>query len=167
MKTLNLTVLFLTGIVLGIILGIMGALSFLRTSWMSYYPDFFFWWSIISTILGFTFVCISIWQYWQSQSKEEKIKAQVKVWMQDANGITAALKGIIMTKYGSDKFSSIPDVFNAIEAVQEASSALYQSLYEERCVTEDEYRARQKRKADIIETQELKKISEDSVLKRK
>jgi cadmium resistance protein CadD (predicted permease) len=145
-------------IVVGLIIGVTGTLSFLRTSWASYQPDFFFWASIVSTILGFFFICVSIWQYWQGHSLEEKNKAQVKVWMQDANGIVTALKGITRAKYSTDKFSSINDVFYSVDAVSESASALYQSLYEERCVTETEYRARQKRKADLIEESELEKL---------
>jgi hypothetical protein len=44
--------------------------------------DFFFWWSIVSTLLSLALLCFSIWQYMKGRSYEEKVKAQVKVWMQ-------------------------------------------------------------------------------------
>ncbi len=121
--------------------------------------DFLFWWSIVSTIIGVILLCFSIWQYLAGKNQAEKIKAEVKVWMQDANGISQSLTRIVQDNLGK-RYSSTNDVCNAVWAVQASAAALYQSLYEERCVTEEEYKERQKKIADMIEKNQAKQISE-------
>lgn len=113
--------------------------------------DIVFWWSVISTIVGVLLLVISIWLFWKSKYQEEKTKAQVKVWMQDANGISIALQRIIIDNLGK-RFSSTNDVCNAVWAVQASAFSLYQSLYEERCVTEKEYKERQKKLMEKVES---------------
>jgi hypothetical protein len=135
---------------LGLILGVTGALSFLRTSWAGYQIDFFFWWSIISTIFGGIFLVLSIWQYWKSESEKGKNNAQVKVWMQEANGLSQALQRIISDNLAG-RYSTPNDVCNSIWALQISAFSLYQSLYEERCVTEEEYKTRQRKIGDLLE----------------
>ena len=73
-------------IVLGLTLGVLGALSFFRTLWLSYHPDFFFWLSIVLAIISFVLTLISVWQLLEAQSQKRLAKAQVKIWMQDAHG---------------------------------------------------------------------------------
>jgi len=124
--------------------------------------DFFFWWSVVSTILSIILLCFSIWQYQKGQNQEEKIKAQVKVWMQDANGLSIGLKRIVGDNLAK-RYSTTNDVCNAIWGVEASAFALYQSLYEERCVTEEEYKARQKKVADILETQHLDQVKNKSL----
>lgn len=119
--------------------------------------NFLFWWSIISTIIGVFLLCFSIWQYLKGKSQEEKIRAQIKVWMQDANGLSNALKRIISDNLNT-RYSSTNDVCNAIWSIEASAFALYQSLYEERCVTEKEYKARQKVLADVIGAQQLEQL---------
>lgn len=148
---------YLLFLALGFVLGTTGALSFLKTRWDNYHLDFFFWWSIFSTLTGFMFVVISVWQYWSNQSQLEKNKAQIKVWMQDANGIRNALQRIVRDNLDK-KYTSTNDMGNAVWSLEAASSALYQSLYEERCVTEEEYRERQKKLADVIEKQQFAEL---------
>jgi hypothetical protein len=128
------------------------------------HADFFFWWSIISTILSFILVCFSVWQYWASRSQEQKIRAQVKVWMQDANGVSLALQRIIADNL-TRRFSSTNDVCNAVFAVQASASALYQGLYEERCVTEEEYKERQKKIMDKLDKQQEAQENATSAVK--
>lgn len=117
----------------------------------------FFWWSILSTLLSVIFIIVSIWQYFKSKTQEDKNKAQVKVWMQDANGISQALNRIVNDNLYR-RYTSTNDVCNAVWAIQSNAAALYQSLYEERCVTEDEYKARQKKLADIVDKEQLEKL---------
>jgi uncharacterized protein YoxC len=101
-------------------------------------------------------VLIAFWQFFENRSQKEKLKAQVKVWMQDANGISLGLKRIVRDNINK-KYSSTDDVCNAVWAVESSASALYQSLYEERCVTEEEYKARQKKFADFVEKRTIEK----------
>ncbi len=123
--------------------------------------DFFFWWSVISTVIGILLLIVSIWQYFKAKAQENKVQAQVKVWMQDANGIGGALNRIVVDN-ASGRYSSANDVCNAVLAVHSCANALYQSLYEERCVTEEEYRARQKRLADAIDKQQMQQLESKS-----
>ena len=116
--------------------------------------DFLTWWSIISTVIGVILLCVSIWLFLGSRNQETKKKAQVKIWMQDASGLSNALYRIIGDNL-QDRFSSTNDVCNAVWAVQASAFALYQSLYEERCITEKEYKERQKKLSELGEAQQL------------
>lgn len=111
--------------------------------------EIFFGWSIISTLIG-------IWQFFENKNQKEKIKVQVKVWMQDANGISLGLKRIVRDNIDK-RYSTTNDVCNAVWAIESSANALYQSLYEERCVTEEEYKIRQKKIADMVEKKILEK----------
>ncbi len=115
--------------------------------------DFFFWWSVVSTILSVIFLGVSIWQIVDGRKQKERSNAQVKIWMQDANGITQALGRIIQDNLGG-RYSSTNDVCNTIWAVHASSFALYQSLYEERAVTEDEYKQQQKEFKEQLKKQQ-------------
>ncbi len=105
--------------------------------------DFIFWWSVVSTIFSVIFLGVSIWQIVEGRKQKERSNAQVKIWMQDANGLTQALLRIIQDNLAK-RYSSTNDVCNAVWAIHASSFALYQSLYEERAVTEDEYKQQQK-----------------------
>lgn len=71
--------------------------------------NFFFWASLVTTVLSFGLVVFSVWQYKEGQKQKDKVKSQVKVWMQDANGISQGLKRII-TDNLSGRYSSTNDV---------------------------------------------------------
>jgi hypothetical protein len=126
---------------------------------------FLFWWSVISTIIAIatTFasvwlLCISIKQAGQAESERNRKKDQVKIWMQHADGVSMGLKRIV--KDNLDKrYSSTKDIANAVFALEASAFALRQSLYEERCVTEPEYKLQQK---EIME--ELKRNAENSAM---
>ena len=75
--------------------------------------DIFFWISVVTTLLSVGLLIFSIWQYKDSQKEKEKTKAQVKVWMQDANGISTGLKRIV-TDNLTGRFGTTNDVCNAI-----------------------------------------------------
>lgn len=108
--------------------------------------NLFFWWSVISTILTIIFLFDSIHQ-------RRKQKAQVKIWMQDATGISQALKRIVVDN-NSGFYSTSKDITNAIWAVESCAFSLYQSLYEERVVTEKEYKIRQKKLAERLDKEQ-------------
>lgn len=150
----------LTFVVASFVIGVLSGVSFLRTTWASFQVDFFLWWSIISTILGLGFVGVSIWQHWTSRSQIEKNKAQVKVWMQDANGIRQALQRIVRDNLDG-RFSSTNDMGNAVWSIEANAGALYQSLYEERCVTEEQYKTRQKILADLLDKKQFLEIERE------
>ncbi len=147
-------------IAFGFVVGVISGLSFLRTQWGSFNIDFFFWWSIVSTLFGLGFAGVSIWQYWESKSQIRKNNAQVKVWMQDANGIRQALQRIVRDNIDG-RFTTTNDMGNAVWGVEANAGALYQSLYEERCVTEQEYKARQKTLADLLDKKQFLEIGNE------
>jgi len=105
---------------------------------------FTFWWSVISTIIGVILLCVTLWQTKAARDEKKRSNSQVKIWMQDANGISLAMQRIIRDNLDG-RYSSTNDIANAVFALQTAAFALYQSLYEERCVTEKEYKEQQKK----------------------
>jgi hypothetical protein len=59
--------------------------------------------------------------------------------MQNANGISQSLLKIVRDNLDK-RYSTTNDIANAVWAMQSSAFALNQSLYEERCVTEEEYK---------------------------
>jgi Rps23 Pro-64 3,4-dihydroxylase Tpa1-like proline 4-hydroxylase len=116
-----------------------------------------FWYSIISTVVGLILLVISVGLTVKAWLDAQNKKMQVKIWMQDANGIQQALSRIIRDNLDK-RYSSTNDMANAIFAVQASAFALYQSLYEERCLTEAEFKEdqqelRKKIKEQFLNTQ--------------
>ncbi len=105
--------------------------------------NFFFWWSVVSTIIGVILLCLSIWQTARAQSEKNRKKDQIKIWMQHADGVSQGLKRIARDNLDK-RYSSTQDIANAVWALEANAFALRQSLYEERCVTEPEYKLQQK-----------------------
>ena len=105
--------------------------------------DFTFWWSVVSTIISIVLAGFSIWQYAKSKNQQEVHISQVKVWMQQANGLCQALQRIVRANKEIE-FTKVSDLIHTLNAIEATSFALYQSLYEERCVIETEYREEQK-----------------------
>jgi hypothetical protein len=116
-----------------------------------------FWWSVISTLISIVLAIFSVVQYKNAKNKEEKLNSQVKVWMQSANGISQSLQRIVSDNLNG-RYSSTNDMGNTIWALQPSAFSLYQSLYEERCVTEKEYREDQKKVAEILREQQIEQI---------
>jgi hypothetical protein len=69
-------------------------------------------------------------------------KSQVKIWMEQANGIQQALQRIIADIFGGN-YSSIKDLAAAVNALHASAFAHYQSLYDERILTEKEVKEHQ------------------------
>lgn len=106
--------------------------------------SFTFWWSMFSTTIGVILLCVTIWQTKAARNEKKRSSSQVKIWMQDANGISLAMQRIVRDNLDG-RYSSTNDLANSIFALQTTAFALYQSLYEERCVTEEEYKEQQKK----------------------
>jgi hypothetical protein len=123
--------------------------------------DFLSWWSIISTILNIIFLIVAIWQYFEGQKQKERNNAQVKVWMNDANGIHVSLLRIVHDNLAK-RYSSTDDIANTIWAIASNAFSLYQSLYEERAVTEKEYKERQKEMMEQIKKNQSSSQGQDS-----
>lgn len=152
---------FVMVLLLGFVIGALSALSFLRTVWSDFRPDFSFWISIIMTITSFFFAALSLWQYWEARSEKKKGDAQVKIWMQDAQGLDNAMRMIginAINNASANTYSSVNDVGLAVYALASSAKGLYQSLYEERCVTEQEYTSQQREIGNAMHKKRLDEI---------
>lgn len=105
--------------------------------------QFLIWWSILSTVIALLLLGWDIWQFSAARKEEKQKKSQVKIWQQDANGISVGLKRIVIDA-DQGKYSSVKDVASAIWSLEASAFSLYQSLYEERLLTEEEYKQQQK-----------------------
>lgn len=123
---------------LGLVIGGTLSLSLLRTNWTTYQIDIFFWWSIVSTILGFILTSVSVAQYFVGNKEKEIHKSQVKIWQHYAYGIQG---GLLNATYG--KFSSVEDLKGVINAFHHCTRSLYTSLNEERLFTDQEIKEKQ------------------------
>ena len=158
---------YMVGMFVGAVAGIVSTLSFLRTEWSTFQPDFFFWTSIIMTLSSIGLTGFSIWQYLSVQAERKKGDAQVKIWMQDASGLDNALRTLAvnsMDTITTSKYSSVNDIGMAIFALASSAKALYQSLYEERCVTEEEYTKQQREIGLAMHSSRLKELSKDPII---
>lgn len=99
--------------------------------------NFFFWFSALSLVINVILIVLAYRQYVAGRKERDRRNAQVKIWMQSANGIQVALIRIIQDKW-QDLYSSVQDVTNTIHALHSSTFAIYQSLYEERTLTEKE-----------------------------
>ncbi len=88
-------------------------------------------------------LCFSIWQTASARNEEKRKKDQVKIWMQQASGISNGLSRIVQDNL-DHRYSSTNDMANAVWSMQANAFSLYQSLYEERCLSEDDYKMEQK-----------------------
>lgn len=121
--------------------------------------DFFFWFSVGSLLVNVLLILVSVWLLAANKKEKERRNSQVKIWMQFSNGITQGLERIINDKW-NDFYSSVQDVVNSVHSLHASSFALYQSLYEERTITEEEYRKEQSELRKLSRTSEQQKISE-------
>jgi len=126
----------------------------------------FFWWSIISTVVNVVLLYVSIWQILENRSQKERSKSQVKIWMQDAQGIKFALGRTVRDNLDK-RYSTTDDVCNTVWAIESMAQALYQSLYEERCVDEKEYKVMQKEFAEIAKKNTIIQQATSSIEKTK
>jgi hypothetical protein len=123
--------------------------------------SFIFWWSIVSTIIGIILLCITIWQTKTANDEKKRSASQVKIWMQDANGISLAMQRIVSDNLDK-RYSTTDDMANSIFALQTMAFSLYQSLYEERCITEEEYKEQKKKFKIEFEKKRQNTIPEDN-----
>ncbi len=102
------------------------------------------WFSIASLVLNVLLIVLSVALAVNSWKADKRSKSQVKIWMEQANGLNQALLRIIQNKWAG-LYSTVADVTNSVHIAQAASFSLYQSLYDERVVSEENYKARQEK----------------------
>lgn len=96
----------------------------------------------VSIILNVILVIVSVGLAVAAWKDNQKKNNQVKVWMEQANGVSQALQRIINDRWNG-LYSSVGDITNAVHAVQASAFALYQSLYDERILEEKEVKKHQ------------------------
>ena len=102
------------------------------------------WFSIVSLAINVILAVVSVYFIVVGIQANRRSKAQVKIWLEQANGVNQALLRIIQDKW-NNLYSSVSDITNAIHTVQASALALWTALYEERVITEVEYKDRQKK----------------------
>ncbi len=104
--------------------------------------DFIAWVSIVSLLINVILIVYSYGLHIASNKESESRNAQVKIWMQYANGITHGLQRIT-SNFLEGLWSEKDDITGAVHSMEAVSFSLYQSLYEERVITEEEYKEEQ------------------------
>lgn len=113
-----------------------------------------FWWSVVSTVIGITLLIGDVVLFVLNRKEKEHKEDQVKIWQQDANGVSQGLKRIVMD-VNQGRYTAVKDVASAVWSLEASAFALQQSLYEERAMTEDEYKEQQKRiREEVMKTQQ-------------
>ena len=111
------------GIIIGILLGIFSALSFLRTNWLLFKPDFFLWASIVLVVINIILVFVTQQQINNSSSEKKTTDARIKIWAEDSKGLITALSKIQKSKFTADS-----DIICAIAIIELSANSLFQSL---------------------------------------
>lgn len=101
---------------------------------------------VLNVILTIISVGLAVANWKDAQKKND----QVKIWMEQANGISVALQRIIQDKW-QGLYSSVNDITNAVYVAQASAFSLYQSLYEERILSEKEVKEHQKRLRALLD----------------
>jgi hypothetical protein len=104
--------------------------------------QFIFWWSVVSTLVGIILIGITVWQVVTAHYENKRKKDQVKIWQENANAISQGLKRIV-AGVEDGYYTSIRDIEMSVHTLEAAAFGLWQSLYEERVVSEDEYKEEQ------------------------
>ena len=89
----------------------------------------------------------------------KRSKSQVKIWMEQANGVQTSLNRIVIDKWNG-LYSGINDVVNAVWAVHASAFSLYQSLYEERVLKEKMYIKEQLEQRAYLKKQLSKSVTQ-------
>lgn len=95
-----------------------------------------------SLVINVVLIVISVGLAVAAWKDNQNKKSQVKIWMEQANGVQQGLQNIIEDKWRG-LYSGVNDITNAVWVVKASAFALYQSLYDERVITEKEYKEHQ------------------------
>ncbi len=104
-------------------MGVLSGLSFLRTEWAYFHPDFFLWFSIFSLLANIFLIFVTQEQILKTQSKKEIGDAQIQIWLEAVKGVITALSKIQSSIFTEDKDTKI-----AISLIEPSVSSLFQSL---------------------------------------
>lgn len=101
------------------------------------------WFNTLSLILNVGLLIWAVYERILSNRDKDYIKASIRVWQHQAQGLSSAIKSLSWASGGStfsmsNKFSKTTDVGIALNAVHEVAESMSQSLYESRFFTDEE-----------------------------
>lgn len=102
----------------------------------------------VPTLIAIISLGFNVWQLAINKGEKDRHNSQVKIWQRHAEGIDYGLKNILSRTADYD-FSSVKDVKNSVFAIESSAFSLSRSLYEERTITEEEYREEEKKNREI------------------
>lgn len=108
--------------------------------------------SALSIVINVILIVISVALVVASFKERARRNAQVKIWQQNAQGINAGLRNIL-TNVNRGFFSDIHAIANVVDSLEPVTFSLYWSLYEERSLTEREYKESQRKMRERYEKQ--------------
>ena len=111
------------------------------------------WLTIISFVFNLVLGLLSLYQFLDSQKKEENTKAMLRSWQNQTEGIT---NGLLQISQNPKYFSSVTDMAQSVGVAAQSASSLNKAMSQQRFYSDEEVRL-QKEKSD----QELKKLMED------
>lgn len=109
--------------------------------------------SVVEIISYITNALLLIWAIAErilSAKDKAYIKASIRIWQHQANGITSAISKISKScgSFSLNKFSNTSDVGVALDALGDVANSMSQSLYESRFFTDEELKANIKKDKD-------------------
>lgn len=114
---------------------------------------------VVSLIANIILIIVGVGLTIANWKADKRSKSQVKIWMEQANGVHISLNRIVIDKWNG-LYSNINDVVNAVWVVQASAFSLYQSLYEERVLTEKMYIKEQLEQREFIKKQLRKTVTQ-------
>lgn len=105
--------------------------------------DFLTWFSVVSLSINVLLIVFSYGLHVSSKKEKESRNSQVKIWMQSALGVSNGLQRIT-SNFLEELWTNKADIVGAVHSVDASAFSLYQSLYEERTLSEEEYKKEQK-----------------------
>ena len=111
-----------------------------------------FWWSILSSLVNLILLIVSVALAVYTWRETQNKKGQVKIWMNDANGVQQSLQRIIIDNL-QRRYTTTNDMANAVWAVQSMAFSLYESLFEERVIKEKDFiKEQQALRKELLQT---------------
>lgn len=111
-------------------------------------------WEVISFVGNIALAIWAIYERILSQRDKDYIKASIRVWQQQAQGISAAIRSLSFAAGGTlfkAKFSKVTDVGIALDAIHDVAESMSQSLYETRFFTDEELKENMKKDKEKAE----------------
>ncbi len=117
-------------------------------------------WGVISLVLNVGLVVWAVYERILAQRDKDYIKASVRVWQHQAQGIASAISTLASAAgagFAWTKFSKAQDVGIALNSVHAIAESMSQSLYESRFFTDEELKENIKKDKENAEARAVVK----------